>query len=463
MLASSARGCVFRLSHQLLPSANPVFSRLCTAAAPTSPASPVERLTPHQLQKLFSHLAPLVVRANSEHASLLHHRSNSTFTPSQHARLTQLAPIAHLTDALTRLHHHHNDAVHILNESNPSTDADMHQLARDEIQTLNLEKHRTAVHIISHLLRMQPNHTTQHTAAPANSAIVEIRAGTGGDEAALFVADLHAMYHKFALRNKWNARILSQSTTTLGGLRELILRLSGPAVYDTIRLEAGVHRVQRVPATETGGRVHTSTASVAVLRDDTSMAKRLTLREADVKIDVYRASGAGGQHVNKTESAVRATHIPTGLVATSQEDRSQHRNKALALEALAARLAAKHAAEKAASKLSERRAQLGSTMGERSDRIRTYNFPQRRVTDHRIVPSAGLVHVIESAKTLVGEKSVPLDGVLQGGVELDRLIGGVSRAQQLEQLHELVEDAKQLRCAQSDELGERFGIGLEMV
>lgn len=462
MLATTARACSSRLAH-------PVH-RLCTAAE-----SPVHRLPQHHLQHLFSHLAPLVVRANAEHARLL--SLSNTTSSHHHTRLACLTPIAHLTQALNRLHHHHTDALHILRETDPRSDPLMYQLARDEIQTLLAQKHQTAVQIISHLLHMHTHQQQQQQQQPHqhaysdNSAIVEIRAGTGGHEAALFVADLHAMYLKFALRRKWKARVLSHSPTTLGGLRELILRLSGVAVYDALRVEAGVHRVQRVPATETAGRVHTSTASVAVLRDAAgagsgagARAARAALRDADVKIDVFRASGAGGQHVNKTESAVRATHMPTGLVATSQEERSQHRNKALALEALALRLAARRAAEQAARTLSERRAQLGgSGGGERSERIRTYNFPQRRVTDHRIAAAGALARVLGAAATraVVGEKSVGLDGVLQGAVELELLMDGVRRAQQLEQLQWLVEEAGQLRCAQSDELGQLVGGGTE--
>ncbi|KAI0567420.1 Peptide chain release factor RF1 [Gracilaria domingensis] len=426
-------------------------------------------MSSEDVEKLFSHLAPLVVRAKSKHDGIVQQRSSSSFDASEQAQLNELAPIASMTESLDVLHGQLRDAFQILEESDRGDDSEMRQLALDEIQMLQKEKRQLASQIMSHLLQKACNeeveldqpHSTPESGT--SSAILEVRAGAGGDEAALFVADLFAMYEKFALRKRWKSRVLSQSITSLGGLRELIMRISGPFVYETIRLEAGVHRVQRVPATETSGRVHTSTASVAVLRDDLQLAKRFALRESEVKFDVYRASGAGGQHVNKTESAVRATHIPTGLVATSQEDRSQHRNKAIALEALAARLAAKLAAEEAAKRVSERRAQLGSVMGERSDRIRTYNYQQRRVTDHRIVPSAGLLDIVLSAKEIIGDKSVGLDNVLQGGVELERLIEGVSRARELETLYVLIEEAKKVRSTTSDELGDKFGVGMEAV
>lgn len=269
------------------------------------------------------------------------------------------------------------------------------------------------------------------------------------------------MYARFATRHTCTLKIISQSDTSIGGLREIILRIRGNDIFNRLRLEVGVHRVQRVPETETGGRIHTSTASVAVLKDNP--ATTFKLREADVKIDVYRASGAGGQHVNKTESAVRATHIPTGLVATSQDDRSQHRNRALALESLAARLSAKHAADEAAAKTAERRAQLGATAGERSDRIRTYNYPQRRVTDHRIVPDAALLALIPSVKDVVGGKSEGLLGVLEGGVELDRLIDAVRRASELEILSALLEMANGMRNPESDKLTERVAAHMSHV
>eukprot|EP00178_Gracilaria_changii_P014299 TRINITY_DN40397_c0_g1_i1.p1 TRINITY_DN40397_c0_g1~~TRINITY_DN40397_c0_g1_i1.p1 ORF type:complete len:464 (-),score=79.26 TRINITY_DN40397_c0_g1_i1:5247-6638(-) len=442
-------------------------ARCCSSLSTSN--SPISALSTDDIDKLFSHLAPLVLRAKSEHQRLAEQRATSAFDASHQSQLYVLAPLASLTDCLDKLHIQLRDAHQILKESDHASDAEMRQLAVDEIHILRAKRRRFATQIITHLLqqacheRTEPARLHNPAQSSSSSAILEIRAGTGGDEAALFVSDLFAMYEKFAVRKRWKCRVLSQSTTSLGGLREMILRISGPLVYETVRLEAGVHRVQRVPATETSGRVHTSTASVAVLRDDAKLAKQFALQESDVKFDVYRASGAGGQHVNKTESAVRATHIPTGLVASSQEDRSQHRNKAIALEALAARLAAKLAAEEAAKRVSERRAQLGSTIGERSDRIRTYNYQQRRVTDHRIVPSPGLLQIIPSARDIVGDKSVGLDNVLEGGVELERLIEGVSFAGELDTLHSLIEEAHKVTSTASDELGDKFAIGVDAV
>ncbi|CAN8063473.1 unnamed protein product [Agarophyton chilense] len=423
------------------------FTTCCSTAC--SPDSPINSLSAVEVDTLFSKVAPLVVNAKTEHDAIHSRRGGASLSASQQSELNALAPIVSWTEHLEKLQHQLGDAFQIFNESDDGSDSEMRQLALDEIEMLQTEKRRIASQILSHLLQhahkqhsQLGGHAQSAFQPTSSSVIMEIRAGAGGDEAALFVSDLLTMYEKLAMRKKWKSRVVSQSSTALGGLRELILRISGPLVYETVRVEAGVHRVQRVPATETSGRVHTSTASVAVLRDDSQLGKPFVLRQSEVKIDVYRASGAGGQHVNKTESAVRATHIPTGLVATSQEDRSQHRNKAIAMEALAARLAAKVAAEEAAKKVSERRAQLGSTMGERSDRIRTYNYQQRRVTDHRIVPCAGLLEIVPSARDIVGDKSAGLDNVLEGGVELERLMGGVSRARELYTLHALIEGAK---------------------
>lgn len=246
------------------------------------------------------------------------------------------------------------------------------------------------------------------------------------------------MYSRLASRRKWKLRPLSRSDASRGGIRELILRVSG---LDTARLlhsEAGVHRVQRVPQTETHGRLHTSTASVAVLSDNPHAARALHIPDADLRVDVFRASGAGGQHVNKTESAVRITHIPTGLVATSQEERSQHRNRALAMDALQSRIAAHREAKVAAERAAERRQQLGDRVGERSDRIRTYNFPQNRVTDHRLVADRALVEFLPSVGQVLGEKSAPLDDVLLGGVELERIMESVGRLEELSAVMELL-------------------------
>lgn len=325
----------------------------------------------------------------------------------------------------------------------PDADEELLLLADDEEDALRARIARHATEVVGHLLARHraeafsdPSEEA-HTSSPT-AAIVEVRAGTGGEEAALFVLDLLNAYTRLSSRRGWQVRELSRSEATRGGLREVILRVHGTSVVHSLSAEAGVHRVQRVPATETQGRVHTSTASVAVLSDDSGAGRSVVVKDGDVKIDVYRASGAGGQHVNKTESAVRVTHIPTGLVAISQDDRSQHRNRATAMESLVARLAAKQAAEVREKRTAERRAQLGATAGERSDRIRTYNFPQRRVTDHRIVPDQALLQLLPSAKDVLGNKSVSLAGVLDGGPELDHIIEAVNRAKDLDLLREML-------------------------
>jgi peptide chain release factor 1 len=266
-----------------------------------------------------------------------------------------------------------------------NSDADLVEMAREEIATAQAGIAALDMQLQTALLPRDPD--------DERNAFVEIRAGTGGEESALFAADLARMYLRFAERQGWKTEVMSENASDLGGYKELVLRFEGTRVYEQMKFESGGHRVQRVPETEAQGRIHTSACTVAVM-SELDEAAEVTLNPADLRIDTFRASGAGGQHINKTDSAIRVTHLPTGLVAECQDNRSQHRNKAKALAVLQARLRDKEQQECDAKEAATRKALVGS--GDRSDRIRTYNFPQGRLTDHRInLTLYKLAHILE--------------------------------------------------------------------
>jgi peptide chain release factor 1 len=252
-------------------------------------------------------------------------------------------------------------------------DPDMKEFAQEEIEAGKARLAELELELQKMLLPKDAN--------DERNIFLEIRAGTGGDESALFAGDLLRMYTRFAERNRWQVEMVSESPSDLGGYREVIVRLVGNGVYSKLKFESGGHRVQRVPATETQGRIHTSACTVAVM-PEADEVEDVHINPADLRIDTFRASGAGGQHINKTDSAVRLTHLPTGIVVECQDDRSQHKNKAQAMKVLAARIKDVQLREQQSKEAATRKSLIGS--GDRSERIRTYNFPQGRMTDHRI-------------------------------------------------------------------------------
>ncbi len=313
----------------------------------------------------------------------------------------QLTPLMETYDAFTAAQRAFDDARSLLDEG--GLDAELKELAKEELEE-NREKIETLGQELRILLLPKDENDER-------SVIMEIRGGTGGDEAALFAHSLFRMYSLYAERQGWRLEILNENETELGGLKEVEFSLEGDSVYSRMKFEAGTHRVQRVPETEAQGRIHTSAVTVAVMPEADEVD--VDINPADLKVDTYRSSGAGGQHVNKTSSAIRITHLPTGLVVECQDERSQHKNRDKAMKVLRSRLLAQKQEAQKSEIDAARRSQVGS--GDRSERIRTYNYPQSRVTDHRI-----------------GLTLYKLDNIMAGG--LDELIDPLIAADQAEKL-----------------------------
>ena len=295
-------------------------------------------------------------------------------TGSEYAKLSkehaELAPLVQAVETYRRVQREQQDADSLA--SDPAAEPELRRMAEEEGAAL---RQRIGALERDLQLRLLPK-----DAADASSAIVEVRAGTGGDEAALFAGDLLRMYQRYAQLQGWRTELMSLSESDLGGVKEAVLDVQGRGAFAKLKFESGVHRVQRVPVTEAGGRIHTSAATVAVLPEPEDVD--VNIDDKDLRIDVFRASGAGGQHVNKTESAVRITHLPTGIFVAQQTEKSQHKNKAQAMKLLRAKLYEIERERVESARATERKGMVGS--GDRSERIRTYNFPQGRVTDHRI-------------------------------------------------------------------------------
>ena len=353
----------------------------------------------HKLQHLSLRLAELDHLLSEEHAA----RDMDSYRKLSRER-AELAPVTALYDQYLKAEAEISGASAML------ADLDMKPLAEEEIVRCREAMTRVEEELQKALLPRDPN--------DERNLFLEIRAGTGGDESALFAGDLFRMYSRYAERRRWQVDVISANEAELGGYKEVIARVIGSGAYSRLKFESGGHRVQRVPATETQGRIHTSACTVAVLPEADALGE-VVINPAELRIDTFRASGAGGQHINKTDSAVRITHLPTGLVVECQDDRSQHRNKAQALAVLAARIKDKQESEQQAKIASTRKSLVGS--GDRSERIRTYNFPQGRITDHRI--------------NLTLYK---IDAIMDG--DLDELIDALTNEHQAELLAALAEE-----------------------
>ncbi|WP_332693286.1 peptide chain release factor 1 [Bosea sp. (in: a-proteobacteria)] len=345
-----------------------------------------------------------IVARHAAASDAINHTSEPVRVVELAKELAELDPVVAAIAAWRKAQAGLEEALALIED--PTTDAEMRDLAYEERDHARAEIEERGREILIALLPKD--------AADERGVILEIRAGTGGDEASLFAGDLLRMYQRYIAQKGWSLDVLSESEGTVGGFKEVIAEISGKGVYARLKYESGVHRVQRVPDTETSGRIHTSAATVATL--PLASEVDITLDEKDLRIDTMRAGGAGGQHVNKTESAVRLTHIPTGIAVVVQDERSQHKNKARAYELLRAKLYDMERSRADAERSADRRSQVGS--GDRSERIRTYNFPQGRITDHRI--------------NLTLYK---LDEMMQGLV-LDEVIDALTAARQAELLAE---------------------------
>ena len=323
---------------------------------------------------------PDVINDQNQYASLSKEYSN-------------LKPIVEKFEEYIQCESNISSAEEVLNES----DIDLAELAKEEIKENNERISEIEIELKNLLIPVDENDD--------KNVFVEVRAGTGGDEAALFVGDLYRMYLRLAERNRWKSDLISSRESEQGGFKEVVIKISGENVYKKLKFESGIHRVQRVPSTESQGRIHTSACSVAVLAEIEDV-EEVEIDKSEIRTDTFRASGAGGQHVNKTDSAVGLTHIPTGIVVECQDDRSQHKNKAKALTLLGAKLKAMAEQELTQEQAEKRKNMVGS--GDRSEKIRTYNFPQSRITDHRIEFS---VHNLDGF--LDGEMEIMISTLLE--------------------------------------------------